>query len=682
MPDQIRILRTSGRSSSPASGLTGSPELLDTGEPGRRNPSGNPLRHLRDTFRATLTGVPRVLRLVWSASPWLTVGMAATTLLSGLVPAATAGLARLLVNTVVIGVRDAHAGGGEPVHRATIALLPGDRAALSLTVVQALVLLGGLQFLVYAVSSVAAAGRNITQQLLQERVSQRVQLDVMRHAIRMDLAFFEDSRTYDRLRQAQKEATIRPVGMITSVFTLIQLVITLASLLALLIGLSPELALVTLVAPLPAFIADSRYGRRTFTLAMWAAPLRRRMDYLAGLLTTDTVAKEVKLFGLGTYFADRFALLGAAFYLRQRRLATARYLLGSLWSLGTFAVGALTTLYVALQAVRGRITLGDLSMYIAALASIQTAVQGIFQNLSGIYENTLYLQQLDQLLASRETLVAPERPRRLGTRVRGHVVFDRVSFSYPGAARPALTDVSLELPPGTMLAVVGRNGAGKSTLVKLLCRMYDPTHGRILLDGVDLRELAPEELRANIAAVFQDYVTYQATAAENIGLGDLPHLEDRERIEAAVARAGAGTLIAGLPRGLDTPLGTWFDRGVQLSGGQWQKIVLGRAFMRPAPVLLLDEPTAALDAAAEHELFQRLRELASGRTALCVSHRFSTVRRADQIAVLDSGRLIEHGSHRDLMDLEGTYAELFRLQASAYLEDAGPEPSSMLPAGS
>jgi ATP-binding cassette, subfamily B, bacterial len=313
---------------------------------------------------------------------------------------------------------------------------------------------------------------------------------------------------------------------------------------------------------------------------------------------------------------------------------------------------------------------GDL-LFTQASNSVQSSVSQLFNGFSGMYENNLYLDNLYKLLATEPVVVAPEHARPVPSPPRGHVVFEDVTFAYPGTDKVALNGVSFEIRPGQTTAVVGRNGAGKSTLFTLLCRLYDPTSGRILLDGVDLREMGPDKLCPHISAMFQDYVTYQATAAENIGLGDLARVSDRERIEESAVAGGADDLVRGMSRGFDTPLGRWFNEGANLSGGEWQKIVLSRAFMRDTPLLILDEPTSALDAQAEYDLFERLRDLACGRTTLYISHRFSTVRQADRILLLDNGKLAEYGTHDELMAADGGYTHLFTSQAAAYLDAPG-----------
>jgi len=402
--------------------------------------------------------------------------------------------------------------------------------------------------------------------------------------------------------------------------------------------------------------------------------LLRRMNYLVTLLTTDSYAKEVKLFGLGHYFIDRYRLIGNTYYGSQRRQVVRRYLTGFLWgNLSTIAT-SVTYLYVAVQAIAGRLTLGDLTLYTTAAQSVQNSIQGILGGFSGMYEHNLYLNNLFELMDTKTSLPLPAKPVPVNGALRGEIRFEHVSFAYPDAKENALADLSFTISPGETIAIVGRNGAGKTTLFKLICRLYDPLDGRILIDGVDLRDYDPAALRRQIGGMFQDYVTYQATAAENIGLGSLAAIADRDAIVKASRQAGSDGLIDGLPQGYDTALGKWFDAGVNLSGGEWQKVALARAFMRDARILLLDEPTSALDAQAEYDLFERLRSLTRGRTAVYISHRFSTVRRADRILFLEHGRLVEQGTHEQLIRLGGRYARLFRLQAAAYTgEDVVPE---------
>src|SRR6266566_2484526 len=496
------------------------------------------------------------------------------------------------------------------------------------------------QLVLFAITALLGTLRNITQQLLQNEVSMRIQLMVMEKAASLDLAFYEDPASYDLLRRAQTDSINRPVLIISSAFGLVQTALTFVTMIALVV-VGPLLALLALLSPVPAFIADTRYGGRGYNNARWGSRLLRRMNYLVTLLTTDSYAKEVKLFGLGRYFIDRYRLIGNAYYGRQRRQVVRRYLVGFLWgNLSTIAT-SVTYLYVALQAIIGKLTLGDLTLYTTSVESVQNTIQGILGGFCAMYEHNLYLSNLFELMETTSALPAPAKPVPVPNPVRGEIRFDHVSFAYPGAAENALTDLSFTVDAGETIAIVGRNGAGKTTLFKLICRLYDPTDGRIMIDGIDIRDVEPAELRAQIGGMFQDYVTYQATAAENIGLGHLDAIADREAILKASRQAGSDGLIAGLPQGYETALGKWFDAGVNLSGGEWQKVALARAFMRDARILLLDEPTSALDAQAEYELFERIHSKSSGRTAVYISHRFSTVRRADRIVFLEHGKLVE-----------------------------------------
>ena len=655
------------------SGLTGDPML--EGPPEDQSPKDLRSRwlNLKQSVVGTSSALPRVLRLVWDASPRITLGLFAATVVAGVVPAGAAYTSKLLVNSVVHGIliHNTQAPNVVRFHDLDPNLPTGGPI---FTTVNMIILVAVLQLALFALTALLGTIRNITQQLLQNSVAMRIQLMVMEKAASLDLSFYEDPASYDLLRRAQTDSINRPVMMISTAFGLVQTLLTFISMIAVLVVVSPLLALLALVSPIPAFIADTRYGWRGYNIARWGSRLLRRMTYMVNLVTTDSYAKEVKLFGLGGYFIDRYRIIANTFYASQRGQLARRYVTGFAWgNLSTIAT-SLTYLYVALQAVVGRLTLGDLSYYTIAAQSVQGSIQGILGGFSGMYEHNLYLNNLFELMEAKSSMPLSANPVKVPQPMRGEIRFEHVTFAYPGAEKPALTDLTFTVKAGETLAVVGRNGAGKTTLFKLICRLYDPNEGRILIDGIDIRDFEPADLRAQIGAMFQDYVTYQATASENIGLGNVSDIRDRKAIEVAGKQAGADELIAGLPHGYDTALGKWFDSGVNLSGGEWQKVALARAFMRDAKILLLDEPTSALDAQAEYDLFERLRSLTRGRTAVYISHRFSTVRRADRIVFLEHGRLVEEGTHEELMRLNGRYARLFRMQASAYTgEEILPE---------
>jgi len=598
---------------------------------------------------AAFASLPRVLRLVWSTSAVLTLMLGLLSLAQGFLPAITVTISGLVIDSVVQAIR---------IHSIAPIWLPV-----------------GLQLGAALASSLLSTFSNTVQQLLQEQVSNRVQLEILKKADTLDLAFFENPESYDKIRQAANQSSYQPVTMISQTFDLGRTVVTLLSLIFLLLHLAWWLAIVALIVPIPAFFSSTRYGWRGYQLMRRQSPERRLMAYFVTLMTTDTYNKEIKLFNLGDFFTRKFWRLATDLYKQDKKLLLRRYFTNFAWSGLTVAANSVIYLYVALQAVVGRISLGGLTLYTQTAVQVGQNFQGLLNGISSTYENTLYVNTLFEFLKYSPRIVSPPNPQSLDSaaEVKGlDVEFRDVSFTYPGKdpeTHAALKHVSFTIRAGEAIALVGRNGAGKTTLVKLLTRLYDPDEGEILIGGRNIKEYDLKELREQVGVIFQDYVNYYMTAQENIGVGRVDKIEQRELVKSAASKSGADTVIEQLPQGYDTMLGRWFKdlkESTQLSGGEWQKIALARAFMRDARILVLDEPTSALDAQAEHEVFTHFRSLTRGKTAVFISHRFSTVRLADRIFVIENGSIIESGSHYELIALHGRYAELFDLQAEAY----------------
>lgn len=596
----------------------------------------------------------RAFRLVWSTSRALTLAFSLLTVAAGVLPAAIAYVGAQIVDAVVAASR-----AWPPAVGFDLEALRAHPDAIH---VLELVLQEGV--LVAALAAVQRA-LSFCQSLLRAQLGQRVNVMILEKALTLSLAQFEDSEFYDKLTRARREASSRPLALVTKAFGLLQNGISLASFAALLIAFSPWAVAVLLLAGLPAFIAETKFSGDAFRLFKWRSPETRMQLYLETVLAREDHAKEVKLYGLGARLLQRYRDIFERLYREDRALTLRRDSWG--FALGLFGTAALYGAYgwIALEAIAGLITLGQMTMYLMLFRQGQSAVSAGLSAIGGMYEDRLYLSTLYDYL---ETPAEPVSGGELsGPDPADGLRFEHVGFCYPGADRAALEDVSLHVRPGSTLALVGENGSGKTTLIKLLARLYQPTSGRILLDGRDLREWDEQRLRARIGVIFQDFARYQWLVGENIGAGDEPSFEDEARWREAAQKGRAETFIATLPGGYRTQLGKWFKEGRELSGGQWQKIALSRAFMRTsADILVLDEPTAAMDAQAEAEVFAHFRELARDKIAILISHRFSTVRMADHIAVISEGRIAEQGDHASLMAQDGVYARLFSLQAQGY----------------
>jgi ATP-binding cassette subfamily B protein len=579
--------------------------------------------------------LPRTLRLVTRGSPGLAVGFGVLTLLAAVLPLGVAWIGKAIVDAVVAGDREA------TLHRVLIEL--GLVAALTLV----------------------QRGLTLVRQLLGARLAVDVNVAILEKAATLELRHFEDSELYDRLTRARREASSRPVSVVTETFSLIQSLITLTGYAGLLWSFSPWAVLGLVVASVPATAVEMRFSEMAFRLRNWRAPENRKLNYIEYVLANDQHAKEVKLFGLGPLLLDRYRTTGERLYREDARLAWRRAAWG--YALSLLSTGAFYACYgvMALSAVRGAIGLGSLTLYLVAFRQGQQSFQSILSGIGDMWEHNLYLSNLFGFLDT--PVDAPAAPPGAPPVTERGLRFEGVGFRYPGRDGWALRGVDLFVPEGRSLALVGHNGAGKTTFIKLLTRLYEPTEGRILLDGRDLRDWDLDALHRRVAVVFQDFNRYQLPARENVGFGDAPHVDDEPRLDRAADQGGAAEVVAGLPQRWDAMLGRWFKDGTELSGGQWQKIALARAFMREqADILVLDEPTAALDAEAEHAVFERFRALTRGRTSILISHRFPTVRMADHIVVLDAGRVTEQGTHAELVASGGRYAQLFALQAQGY----------------
>ncbi|WP_321392388.1 ABC transporter ATP-binding protein [uncultured Desulfuromusa sp.] len=591
----------------------------------------------------------RALELVWSTSHKLAIIFAGLTLLAGIFPAGIAWVSQLIVDSVVAAMEQFRQTGS---------------AATDLVLLYVLCE-GGLVILLTG----CQRGISTCQALLRALLGQKISLLILEKAQQLTQSQFEDAEFYDKLLRARREASTRPLSLVTGTFGLLQNVISLVSYAILLLQFSPWAVLILISGGIPEFLSEAKFSGDKFRLFRRRTPETRMQMYLETVLTREDYAKEVKLFQFGPLLLQRYREIFSRIFTEDRALTLKR----DRWG---FALGLLSTaafygayVWIALSAIKGNISLGQMTMYLLLFRHGQSAVSACLKAISGMYEDNLYLsnlyEYLEQPIAEKNGLLSQGNKSGDGVR------FENVSFCYPNSDEPALQSISLHLKPGESMALVGANGSGKTTLIKLLTRLYRPSQGRILLDGVDLQEWNAEALRQRIGVIFQDYGRYQFLVGENIGIGDVRHFGDRDRWQEAARKGLSADFIESLPDQYDTQLGKWFNRGRELSGGQWQKIALSRAFMRSgADLLVLDEPTATMDAAAEAAVFEHFRSSSQGKMNILISHRFSTVRKFDQILVFDKGQVIESGDHEQLMSQNGKYAYLFCLQAAGYKDGA------------
>jgi len=579
--------------------------------------------------------------MVWNTSPALTTGTVLLRLISSVIPVAQLWVGKLIIDQVVRALQGRLA---DP-HRIWVYL--------------------AYEIALAVVSDLLSRAVNLTDSLLGDKFTNHVSLRLMEHANQLDLVSFEDPVFYDKLERARRQTTAR-LGMLGIIAGMGQQFLTLLSLLAAVVSFSPWFLLLLVCAVIPAFLGETRFAMLAYSMLYRHTPERRELDYLRLLGASNQSAKEVKIFGLGQHLADRSRALFDRFYEENKALAIKRAVTGSLLNLLPTAGYYGAYVLILIRTMAGAMTVGSLTFVAGAFARSRSLIETLFSSLNNIAEQALYIKDLFDFFETQPGIVSVPNALPAPRPIRSGFEFRDVSFSYSGSDRQVLRRVSFHFDAGERIALIGENGAGKTTLVKLLARLYEPTGGAILLDGIDLREYDVDSLRGEIGVIFQDYMRYDMLVRENIGFGRIEELGNQPRVESAARKSLADPMIAQFKLGYDQMLGRRFENGVDLSAGQWQKVALGRAYMRDAQVLILDEPTASLDARAEYEVFLRFADLTRGRMAVLISHRFSTVRMADRILVLADGELVEQGTHQQLVALGGRYAELFELQAAGY----------------
>ena len=588
-----------------------------------------------------LGNLPQFFKLIWQTSPTLTLTTAIIRIIRSAIPVSILYVGKLIIDQVVHLSRSTN-----HTHAYLLQLV-----AIELTLA--------------ILSDALGRASTLIDSLLGDLFSNHTSIKIMQHAATLDLEQFEDSNFYDKLERARQQTIGRTI-LLTQVFSQVQDLITMGFLAAGLLVFNPWLMVLLFVAVLPAFIGEAYFNDQSYSLSMRQTPERRELDYVRYIGASDETAKEVKLFNLSTFLIDRFKSLSQKFYRDNKKLAVRRSLWGTAFSLlGTLGYyGAY--IFIIFKTIDGKISIGDLTFLAGSFRQLRSLLDGVLSRFTAVSQGAIYLQDFFDFFEIQPTIRPSTASLPFPNPIKKGFVFENVGFKYANSDDWANRNINFVLPAGEKLALVGENGAGKTTLVKLLARLYDPTEGKILLDGHDLREYNVTELRKNIGVIFQDYIRYQMTVSSNIAVGNIEEKENRGLIVESAKKSLADRLVQKLAGKYDQALGKRFNQGVELSGGEWQKIALARAYMKEAQLLILDEPTSALDARAEYEVFQRFSELTLGKTAVLISHRFSTVRMADRILVLDKGQLIEMGSHEELLNKGGRYAELFHLQAMGY----------------
>ena len=591
----------------------------------------------QERFRA-LHHIPSLIKIVWGSGPSVVCGVLVARLIASLIP-----LAMLTVSKKILDAVQAHYS-GHPLPEHFWWLV-------------------GAEFALAALGAIAGRAIGYLDSLLADRFTRHVSLLVMDHASRLDLASYEDPLFYDKLERARVQATDR-IAMIQAIGSVGQQILAAISLSLGIFWFSPWLLGVLVLAVVPAFLGESHFAFLGYAQNIRQTPARRQLDYLRTLGASKESAKELRLFGLSGYLSGEYERLSNGIYDQNVRLARRRLWAGAALSLLTTAGYYGAYAYVIYRTVTGALTWGTLQFLAGAIAGASTNIQNVFSTFSSIADQSLFLTDLVEFLRVGPKICSKPNALPAPRPIRDGFTFEKVTFAYPGGRRAILDGLDFRLEPGERIALIGENGQGKTTVVKLLTRLYDPTGGRILLDGVDLREYSMEDLHSQIGVIFQDFMRYEMTARENIAVGRIQLVQDGE-VSRAAQKSLADEVIRKLPKGYEQLLGLRFEGGVDLSGGEWQKIALARAYFRDAQLVILDEPTASLDARSEYEVFQRFAELTEGKMALLISHRFSTVRMADRIVVLENGKIAEQGSHRQLVSLGGQYAAMFELQASS-----------------